>query len=81
MHQNYVKILVMFKNYHLVRRLKNVIRKICTCCVKKVSYKKFVEKIMHTNYKYHKNYAEKLLPNSYIEKLSCDCCLKIIHMY
>ena len=37
--------------------------------LKKLSYKKFVEKIMHKSYKYHKRCAKKLLSNSYIEKL------------
>jgi len=56
------------QSYHLVRRLETIMRKICTCHVKKNSIKKLLGKFMRKSYKYRKSYAEKFLSNSYVEK-------------
>ena len=74
MYQSCVRSLVkiMFK----VRRLKIVMRKIYTHCVKKLFYKKLVEKVMRKSYKYSKSCAAKLSFKVMLKKISSNSYLK-----
>ena len=73
-HKNYVQ-------SYLVKRMKKVMSKICTCCVTKLSYKKLVWKIICNSYKYRRSYTEKISFSSYVEKISHDSYWKKLYTY